>query len=315
MNSRWCLLLLVVQNTSKTLLMRSVVHGERRFLYSSMVVSVEALKAVASGAWLVGCAGYSPRHVVHFLRLEWRVFVRLLVPAVVYNAQQILEMVALSRLEAPTFSVVVQSKILVTALFSKWLLGAQLSQNQFVALVMLTVSVVLAQRRSECASSTTGGSDVVGIFATLSIAVLSGFAAVYTERVLKRTPYACHVDLDAGARRLGHMQLQMACACLCTSGSFAVLSDGRTIVLQGFWHGFDAGACAMVVSSAMGGLLVAATLHYATSILKGYATSVSVLLTGLLSHVLFRTEVGLNFLLATTTIACSIFLYSRPYDV
>ena len=95
------LLLLVAQNTSKTLLLRwAVGTGKPHFLYSAAVLATEGLKASLSIAWVLR-AGGSPSSIVRFLRTEWRIFLRVMVPAGIYNAQQMLEFVALSRLEAP----------------------------------------------------------------------------------------------------------------------------------------------------------------------------------------------------------------------
>ena len=44
--------------------------------------------------------------------------------------------------------------------------------------------------------------------------------------------------------------------------------------------------------SAVGGLIVAAVLKFADSILKGYATALSVILTGVMSTILFKTELN-----------------------
>merc|ERR1711924_474024 len=54
--------------------------------------------------------------------------------------------------------------------------------------------------------------------------------------------------------------------------------------------GFDYKACISVFNSAAGGLTVAAVLKYADAVLKGYATAVSVVLTGLLSMLFFGTN-------------------------
>ena len=103
------LLLLVAQNTSKTLIMRAAVgQGQPQFLYSAAVLATEALKASVSIAWVL-VSGGSLRSIAFFLRAEWRLFLRVMVPAAIYNCQQMLEFVALSRLEAPVFSIIVPS--------------------------------------------------------------------------------------------------------------------------------------------------------------------------------------------------------------
>ena len=217
------LLLLVAQNTSKTLIMRAAVSGQPQFLYSAAVLATETLKATVSITWVLASGG-SLRSITFFLRSEWRLFLRVMVPAAIYNCQQMLEFVALSRLEAPVFSIIVQTKLLTTALFSVILLRRRLGQAQVIALVLLMVGVVLAQmkdgKENSILSAASGGEGAaLGVVATLGIATLSGFAAVYTEMVLKRGKMVAHKE---GADMLTYMQIYMALASMLTIGVFAV---------------------------------------------------------------------------------------------
>lgn len=217
------LLLLVAQNTSKTLIMRAAVgQGQPQFLYSAAVLATEALKATVSIAWVL-VSGGSLRSIMFFLRAEWRLFLRVMVPAAIYNCQQMLEFVALSRLEAPVFSIIVQTKLLTTALFSVILLRKRLARPQVIALVLLMVGVILAQmkdgKENSILSAASGGEGAaLGVVATLGIATLSGFAAVYTEMVLKRGKLVAHKEGDM----LTYMQIYMALASMLTIGVFAV---------------------------------------------------------------------------------------------
>ena len=105
---QWCLLLLVAQNTSKTLILRAAVGGGKpHFLYSAAVLGTEGLKMTLSTLWVLRRGG-TLASVWRFLHAEWRIFVRVMVPAGIYNCQQMLEFVALSRLNAPVFSVKAQ---------------------------------------------------------------------------------------------------------------------------------------------------------------------------------------------------------------
>jgi len=291
--------LLVAQNTAKTLILRYAVSGKPEFLYSAAVLATESLKALLSVLWVLSHGG-SLQGIVAFLLDEWRIFVRVLVPAGVYNCQQMLEFVALSRLDAPVYSVLVQSKLLTTALFSYFLLRKQLARKQIVALLLLLCGVALAQisqrKPVPAAAGGAGGSAstaalasrasavevesshqrFVGVLATLIIATLSGFAAVYTEGVLKREGSAQHPDRHPHARgnhSLAYMQIQMALASLLLIGAFALVQDFAVIVEFGLWHGFNNAALVAVFSSALGGLIVSAVLKYADSVLKVRATS------------------------------------------
>jgi len=232
-----------------------------------------------------------------------------MVPAGIYNCQQMLEFVALSKLEAPVFSVIVQTKLLTTALFSAILLGKRLRPQQMIALVLLMVGVILANMKGGQKTLLDITPDAfIGAGATIAIATLSGFAAVYTERVLKRGQLRAHSHAQD---ILGYMQIQMALASLLIIGVFAGASDMPTILEVGLWHGFDRAACIAVGSSALGGLIVSAVLKYADSVLKGYATAASVILTGILSSIFLGTSLDLHFVLAVVNVTCSIFLYSQ----
>jgi len=60
----------------------------------------------------------------------------------------------------------------------------------------------------------------------------------------------------------------------------------------------------------VGGLIVASVLKYANSILKGYATALSVVLTGILSMFIFGTELDANYLIGVVNVITAIILYN-----
>jgi UDP-sugar transporter A1/2/3 len=62
--------------------------------------------------------------------------------------------------------------------------------------------------------------------------------------------------------------------------------------------------------SALGGLIVASVLKYADSIVKGYATSISVILTGMLSMLLFGTTLGAIYFLGIVNVVTAVLLYN-----
>ena len=110
----------------------------------------------------------------------------LCVPATVYNIQQTLEYVALSNLDASAFSVLVQTKLLATAIFAVVLMGRKLNRAQTMSLVLLTTGVMLCNMKTESDDdSKYYSSRSTGIMATLGISLSSGFASVYTEKVIK----------------------------------------------------------------------------------------------------------------------------------
>jgi len=70
---------------------------------------------------------------------------KMAIPASLYTVQNTLQYMAISNLDASTFQITYQLKILTTALFSVLLLGRNLSLRKWGSLVVLTVGVAVVQ--------------------------------------------------------------------------------------------------------------------------------------------------------------------------
>jgi len=84
-----------------------------------------------------------------------------------------------------------QLKILTTALFSVALLNKRLSSLQWVSLLMLFIGVAVVQLQPTQSATTAADhpqeSLVVGLSAVATASMMSGFAGVYFEKLLKHT--------------------------------------------------------------------------------------------------------------------------------
>jgi drug/metabolite transporter (DMT)-like permease len=188
------LVLLAVQNSSKNLLMRFVMREKPKFLTSAAVIGSECTKLTLSILYILLVEKQSFDSIVQYFKEDWRNTVLVAVPASAYNLQMTLEYIALANLDAAMFSVLVQLKLLFTATFAAVVLRKKLKVIQVISLLLLTVGVMLCNMQpTKTTTATTPESDEVsmssaywkGIFATLGIAVSSGFASVYTEKVIK----------------------------------------------------------------------------------------------------------------------------------
>ncbi|KAJ9666609.1 UDP-galactose transporter Gms1 [Coniosporium apollinis] len=70
---------------------------------------------------------------------------KLAIPAMLYTLQNSLQYIAVSNLDAATFQVTYQLKILTTALFSVMMLGRSLSLRKWLSLLLLMVGIAIVQ--------------------------------------------------------------------------------------------------------------------------------------------------------------------------
>ena len=74
--------------------------------------------------------------------------------------------------------------------------------------------------------------------------------------------------------------------------------------------GYTSSVVTVILLQAVGGLVVAATIKYADNILKGFATSLSILMSGFISWLLLGDlEPGTYFLFGTSLVLISSALY------
>lgn len=281
------LLILIVQNSALVLVMRySRVMPGPRYLTSTAVLLSEVIKCVVcaylhvsqtraalrenslpsssrpSSATSSGSAlapsGYGWRALKEDLIGPESGAIYLTVPAVLYTIQNNLQYVAASNLDAATFQVTYQLKILTTALFSVWMLHRQLTSLKWLALLLLTAGVACVQLPSGTTKTvTTEGSRFVGLVAVFLACVISGLAGVYFEKILKNTKASIW---------LRNIQLGGFSAIICSIG--LLLFDRQQIAADGFFYGYNTVTWMAIATQALGGLIVAVVVKYADNILK-----------------------------------------------
>lgn len=276
------------------------------------------------------------RGVMSRLRKLWRdVFSpdcwKLSIPAILYGAscdtlertklildalviQNNLQYVAATNLEAATFQVTYQMKILTTAAFSVILLRKKLSSTQWISLLFLALGVGIVQIQAGAHSGAAGSTPIhsmdalKGFMAVTAACFTSGLAGVYFEMVLKNS----QADLWVRNVQLSLFSLLPALAPIIlaynTQGTGGV---GSFITL--LFHNFGAWAWATVAVQVLGGLLTAMVIKYSDNILKGFATSLSIVISFLASVALFDFQMSFTFLLGSAVVLVATWLYnSQP---
>ncbi|XP_039896361.1 solute carrier family 35 member A3a [Simochromis diagramma] len=300
---------LVFQTTSLVLTMRysRTLQAEGpRYLASSAVVVAEVMKILTCVLLVFKEHSYSMRALNSVLRQEIIhkpvETLKLAIPSGIYTLQNNLLYVALSNLDAATYQVTYQLKILTTALFSVSMLGRRLGVYQWLSLLILMAGVALVQWPSDSASekeAPSAGSQFVGLAAVLVACFSSGFAGVYFEKILKESKQSVWVR---------NIQLGMFGLVFGLFGMMAY--DGERVRESGMFQGYNTITWTVVALQALGGLVIAAVIKYADNILKGFATSLSIILSTLISYFLLQDfDPTSVFFLGAVLVIAATFLY------
>ncbi|XP_054859486.1 UDP-galactose translocator [Eublepharis macularius] len=307
------LAVLVVQNASLILSIRYVrtLPGDR-FFATTAVVMAEVLKGATCLLLIFIQKQGNLKQFALFLYdsvvVQYVDTLKLAVPSLIYTLQNNLQYVAISNLPAATFQVTYQLKILTTAVFSVLMLRKSLSRLQWLSLVLLFAGVAIVQvEQQQAGSKSTPGSlevqqsYLVGLVAVVVSCLSSGFAGVYFEKILKGS---------AASVWLRNVQLGIFGTLLGLLGLWS--AEGAAVAQHGFFFGYTPLVWGVILNQAFGGLLVALVVKYADNILKGFATSFSIVVSTVASIYLFDFHLNLLFALGAGLVIGAVYLYSLP---
>jgi len=303
---------LVVQNVSLVVLVRySRTRGNTSspYLGSAAVLMTELLKFIIN--LVLECLWYKKvRSFPDFLNWLQGILIsnqtlRLGLPALLYVIQNNLLYVALANLSVPVYVVLNQGKLIATAMCSWFLLRKYLSMVQWFSITMLAMGVAVVQlSQIDDAGKNKHqlqNRPIVGVAAMGISCITSSFAGVYFEKMLKtksNEKTSLHV-----------INLQLSSWSILLSGIAAYATDSAMIREHGLLQGFDAITWVVVTNQALGGLLVAVVMKHADNILKGFATSISIIFSCLISVCIWGIAIDWSFGLGTTLVIGAVFLY------
>lgn len=204
------------------------------------------------------------------------------------------------------FQVTYQLKILTTAIFSVFMLRKSLSSVQWISLVVLFIGISIVQLQPENSSSTDSQETLrqqrplLGLFAVFVSCLMSGFAGVYFEKILKGTKQSIwlrNIQLGFLGAIMGMITME--------------IKEGDRLRIQGFFHGYDAMVWLVIILQSLGGLLVAVVVKYADNILKGFAASSAIVVSCIVSVFFFEFKLSFQFVAGASLVMFSVYLYGK----
>lgn len=247
---------------------------------------------------------------------------KLSIPAILYVIQNSLQFVAISNLPVATFQVTYQMKILTTAAFSVMMLRKSISSTKWTALFFLAFGVAIVQIQTSTAvappktiNMPVGSaydaapvhihimSPLKGFGAVTAACFTSGLAGVYFEMVLKGS------KADLWVRNVQLSLFSLIPALLPVV--FSPHHDSHGFISDLF-RNFGGWAWATVGIQVFGGLVTAIVIKYSDNILKGFATSLAIVLSFLASVVLFDFRLTPSFVVGSSTVLVATWMYNQP---
>ena len=252
------------------------------------------------------------------------------VPASIFLAMNLLSFVALKRISASTFTLIQQSKLIATALLSRWLLGREVSAARWRALGTLLCAVCIICQQThpslaaaDCsaagAAGAAGAADgdgpgggrarraaayVLGVGAVSAEACLSGLSNVYFEKVLKRDTAVSFWERNVQLSGFSLLiYLPMA--------AWAHVGDSDA-GWGSLLHGWSSITWLVALLGALGGVLVGLVISKVDSIAKNLALSAAIVLTAVLDHLCFAGPMTLPVVAAAAIVILSILNYTAP---
>ncbi|GAV77146.1 Nuc_sug_transp domain-containing protein [Cephalotus follicularis] len=300
-----CSILLTLQYGAQPLISKRFIRQE--VIVTSLVLSCEIAKIVCA-LILMAKEGSSKK-----LFSQWTLVGSLTasgIPAAIYALQNSLLQISYKNLDSLTFSILNQTKIFFTALFTYFILRQKQSIQQIGALFLLIMAAVfLSIGEGSSKGSSSDSPDQIlffGIIPVLVASVLSGLASSlcqWASQVKKHSSYLMTVEMSIVGS-------------LCMLASTSKSPDGEAIRRHGFFYGWTPLTLIPVMVNAFGGILVGLVTSYAGGVKKGFVIVSALLVTALLQFIFEGKLPSLYCLVALLLVVSSISIYQKfPYKV
>eukprot|EP00192_Tetraselmis_astigmatica_P011021 CAMPEP_0117648602 /NCGR_PEP_ID=MMETSP0804-20121206/501_1 /TAXON_ID=1074897 /ORGANISM="Tetraselmis astigmatica, Strain CCMP880" /LENGTH=369 /DNA_ID=CAMNT_0005454233 /DNA_START=529 /DNA_END=1638 /DNA_ORIENTATION=- len=244
---------------------------------------------------------------------DWKTWALFLVPSIIYTAHNNVQFYMLKYVDPATYQILGNLKIITTGLLLRICLGRKLSMLQWMALFLLMVGATTSQVKTDCSVEGDGGvfaAPLQGYLFGLLSAFLSGFAAVYTEWIMKKnddTLYWQNIQLYSFGVVCNAIKL-------CIDDYNAQYAGG--IWLHKLFENYSTATYLVVCNLSFTGLLVSWIMKFADSIVKVYSTSMAMLVTMIVSIWLFDLQPSLQLILGIFCASSSLQLYyMKPSDL
>ncbi|MCO5599148.1 hypothetical protein L7F22_053248 [Adiantum nelumboides] len=207
------------------------------------------------------------------------------IPAMLYLVKNILQYYIFLFVNAPSYQILKNLNIITTGVLYKIFLKRRLTSIQWAAYALLALGCTTAQLNSS------------------------------SEHVLQ-TPFEGWTMAIVVIKKQPSRNINVQNFWLYIFGivfnAFAIFTqDFDAVMNKGFFYGYTTITVCMITNHALSGIAVSMVMKYADNIVKVYSTSVAMLLTAVISMMLFNFKLTLPFVLGSLVVSIAVFLHSQ----
>lgn len=292
------LILTILTSSQSILIVWSKRAGKYEYSVTTANFLVEALKCALSLAALVRIWRKDGVTDDNRLSTTWDEVKVYPIPAALYLVKNLLQYYIFAYVDAPGYQILKNLNIISTGVLYQIILKRKLTEIQWAAFILLCAGCTTAQLNPS--SDHVLQTPLQGWVMAIVMALLSGFAGVYTEAIIKKRP----------SRNINVQNFWLYVFGMIFNAFAIMTQDFDAVMNDGFFHGYSLITVLMILNHALSGIAVSMVMKYADNIVKVYSTSVAMLLTAIVSVFLFGFHLSLAFFLGSTVVSVAIYLHS-----
>ncbi|KAH1263979.1 CMP-sialic acid transporter 4 [Glycine max] len=185
------------------------------------------------------------------------------IPAALYLVKNLLQYYIFAYVDAPGYQILKNFNIISTGVLYRIILKKKLSEIQWAAFVLLAAGCTTAQLNSN--SDRVLQTPFQGWVMAIVMALLSGFAGVYTEAIIKKRP----------SRNINVQNFWLYVFGMCFNAVAILVQDFDAVMNKGFFHGYSFITVLMIFNHALSGIAVSMVMKYADNIVKTLGSDVT----------------------------------------
>ncbi|KRZ14213.1 UDP-galactose translocator 1 [Trichinella zimbabwensis] len=287
------------------------------YLTSTVVLIAELVKLVIAVILLLHESKYHISSWILSVRKDFFCapyeMLKMSIPSICYAVQNNLEFYGLANMNAATYVVMAQFKVVTTAIFMVLLLGRSFSCRRWIAICLVSIGVSMAylgtvngkvEDYNEAIpivveENAPKQSLLIGLSVVTINCFLAGFAGVYCEVMLKNSNVSLWIR---------NMQLY---TCGLISAAIACwLTQSNEIKTFGFFHGYNALIFLIAGLQSAGGLYVSMVMKYLDNLMKSFAAAFSIIIVSIFSVLFLEGSVSQLFCIGAFVVCAAIVLYN-----